>query len=161
VLDATAYDDSGEECGAPNGANDADWRVGRSAGRWRAILSQNVGYFGCSADQAIGFRLPASVTGEGAVTLDWKAFKAKEPELEDGYIAPSADVAIVETKTEMKFYEVQANALGKVLLSLPAAPIVMVQWSTGRHVQDWTTQLEKIAKLPRIEPTVRVKPEAR
>jgi hypothetical protein len=162
AIPEAAHDDNGEECGAPlSGGGDTDWRVGRNAGRWAPFFSQNVGYFGCSADTPIRFRLPSSVTGETAAIVDWKPFRAKEAELEDGFIAPSGDMAIIVTKTEMKFYEVHANVPGELLLTMPGKPIVMVQWSTGTHVADWSAQMVKIAKMPAVEPTVRVKPEAK
>jgi hypothetical protein len=45
-----------------------------------------------------------------------------------------------------------------LLLTLPAHPIVMMQWSTGTHVEDWTSQLDKIAKQRLPEAVIHVGP---
>jgi hypothetical protein len=156
-----AHDDNGEACGEAGGGGDKDWRIGRGAGRWTAYMSQSVGNFGCSVDAPIRFSLPRSITGESAAPFDWKGFRAIEKELQDGYVSPTRDLAIVTTKTEMKFYEVQEKAPGKMLLTLPAHDVVTVQWATGTHVQDWTTQLGKIAGQTLPEPVVRVKAAAK
>jgi hypothetical protein len=152
------HDDNGEECGEEVSGRDDQWRIGRNAGRWAAFVNQNAGYFGCSVDSLIRFRLPSALTGETAVLSDWKAFYAIEKELEDGFVSPTGDLAMVTTKTEIKLYEVREKAPGKLLLTLPGRPIVMVQWATGTHVQDWTAQLKRIAGGPLPGPVLRVKP---
>jgi len=151
------HDDNGEECGEEVSGRDDQWRIGRNAGRWAAFVNQNVGYFGCSVDAPIRFRIPSALTGETAVLSDWKAFYAIEKELEDGFVSPTGDLAMVITKTEIKLYEVREKAPGKLLLTLPGRPIVMVQWATGTHIQDWTAQLAKIARQHSPEPVVRVR----
>jgi hypothetical protein len=147
-----AKDDNDQECGEPFSGKDMEWRVGRSAGRWAAYMSQNVGYFGCSVDALIRFRIPNALTGESFVLSDWTAFYKIEKDLQDGHISPAGDLAVIVTKTEMKFYEVREKAPGKLLLTLPGSAIVMVQWATGGHVEDWTGQMKKIAseKLPGV-----------
>lgn len=154
---ASAKDDNGEDCGEPFANRDTDWRVGRNNGRWGAFFSQNVGNFGCAVDVPVRFRLPAALTSESAAITDWKPYQAKEADLQDGFIAPPGDVAIIVTKTEIKFYEVRAGAPGNVLLTIPAAEVAMVQWSTGTHVTDWTAQMEKISKLPSPPVTRQIK----
>jgi hypothetical protein len=154
---AEAHDDNGEDCGEPSTNTDTDWRIGRNKGRWSAFFSQNVGNFGCAVDAPVRFRLPASVTGETTAITDWKPYQAKEADLQDGFISPTGDIAVIVTKTEIKFYEVQAGAPERVLLTMPAASVLVVQWSTGTHVSDWTAQMEKIAKLPVLPPTRHVK----
>lgn len=151
------HDDNGEECGEEVSGRDDQWRIGRNAGRWAAFVNQNAGYFGCSVDAPIRFRLPGALTGETAALSDWKAFYSIEKELEDGFVSPTGDLAMVTTKTEIKLYEVREKAPGKLLLTLPGRPIVMVQWATGTHVQDWTAQLAKIARQHSPESVVRVR----
>jgi hypothetical protein len=153
ALPEKAKDDNDEECGEPfGGRKDDEWRVGRNAGRWGAFLTQNVGNFGCSVDEPIHFRIPSALTGETFALSDWTAFYKMEKDLQDGFISPAGDLAVIVTKTEMKFYEVREKVPGKLLLTLPGSAIVMVQWATGAHVEDWTGQLGKIAngKLPGV-----------
>lgn len=157
ALPDKAEDDNGEVCGQATTELDDQWRIGRNAGRWGPYLSQNVGYFGCSVDGPIAFRLPNALTGESPVISNWKVYKSKEHDVEDVFIAPSGDLAIVVTKAETKFYEVTAGVPGKLLLTLPRKPIVMVQWATGTHVADWTIQLQKIASEKPLAPLIQVK----
>jgi hypothetical protein len=158
---AKPHDDNGEECGEASSGNDNEWRIGRNAGRWTAFVNQNRGYFGCSVDAPIRFRLPVALTGEPSLPVDGKAFYAIEKEMQDLFLSPAGDLAIVVTKTEIKFYEVREKVPGKLLLSLPERPIVLVQWATGTHVQDWTGQLKKIAGGPLPEPVLRLKAAAK
>ena len=74
--------------------HDTDWRVGRNNGRWGAFFSQNVGNFGCAMNVPVRFRLPAAVTGESAAITDWTPYRGKDADLQDGFIAPTGDVAI-------------------------------------------------------------------
>lgn len=161
ALPEKAQDGAGEDCGEPSADSDTGWGIRRTSRRWAAYASLSLGNFGCSASGVIDFRIPRSLTGESATPFDWKTFVAIEKELQDGYVSPTGDLAIAVTKTEMKFYEVREKVPGKVLLSLPARAIVMVQWATGAHVPDWTAQLQKIAGQPLLGPVVRVKSAAK
>jgi hypothetical protein len=161
VVPRRAKNDTGEDCGEPFSHADEDWRIGRNAGRWAPYLHQSLGYFGCSVDAPIRVRLPSALSGETFVLSDWKAFYAINKELEDGYASPTGDLAIAITKTETRVYELQQSAPGKLLLTLPAHPVVAVQWATGTHVQNWTAQLQKIASQQLPEPGVVVKEDAK
>jgi hypothetical protein len=158
AIPKTARDENGEDCGAPISTTDNEWRIGRNDGRWAPFVHQSLGNFGCSVDALVRFRLPAADTGETSVISDWKAFQLKEPGLHDGFLGPSADLAILVTKEAIKVYEVLGNTPGTLLLTLPAQEIVMVRWATGSHVADWTAQLDKISKEPQPQPIVQVKP---
>jgi hypothetical protein len=57
----------------------------------------------------------------------------------------------------LKFYELRGGVPGNLVLRLPTKPIVMVQWATGTHIQDWTAQIGKITQQHLPEPVVRVK----
>jgi hypothetical protein len=58
---------------------------------------------------------------------------------------------------ETRFYQLSKGVPGKLLLKLPMQKIVMAQWASGSHVQDWTTQLTKLAEQKMVEPVVRIK----
>jgi len=53
----------------------------------------------------------------------------------DAYVPPAKDSPIVMTGTELRFREFAKGMPGKLQFTLPAHPIVMLQWSTGKHVQ--------------------------
>jgi len=159
ALPKHAQNDEGRDCGDPTTADD-EWRIGRNAGRWSAFAHQDLGFFNCSVDALMRFRLPSSVTGDNSPQADWKVLQAKVKDLQDTYVSPAKDLLIVMTGTELRFHEYAEGEPGKLLLTLPAQPIVMVQWSTGTHVQGWTNQLQEISKHPLPEPEVRVVPAA-
>lgn len=155
ALPAQGQGDGGEDCGEPMNRDD-EWRIGRNAGRWGIYVHQNLGYFGCMVDAPVRFRLPSSVTGDNSLLPDWKLLKATMKEAEDAFVSPAKDMLIVVTKTELRFHEYADGKPGKMLLTLTTGPLVMLQWSTGTHVEEWTKQLEAIGKQPLPSPEVRI-----
>ena len=147
--------DAGDDCGEPS-QSDSGWRVGWLGGRWGFYAHQNLGYFGCMVDAPVKFRLPASITGDVAAQPDWKQLKARIPDMEYAFLSPAKDLLVVVTKAEVSFCEAAEGAPGKVLLSLPLKPIVMLQWSTGTHVEAWSKQLAALAAHPLPQPQVRL-----
>ena len=149
----------GTDCGDTPKEDDTGWRVEHKAGIWRPYANQSMGYFECAADGPIHFPLPASVTGNLSTPLDWKLLRSRILGISDAHASPNGDMLIAITKSEMRFFEARRGVPGKLLLKLPAGEIVMAQWATGTHVQDWTAELSKQAKQPLPEPTVRIRPE--
>jgi hypothetical protein len=147
--------DGGESCGGEPSDQDTGWRIDRHGGRWAMFAHQDLGYFGCNVDAFVPFRLPSNVTGDNSPVPDWKQLKSAK-DLRDAYLSPLKDLLIVMTGTELRFHEYAEGIPGKLLLTLPAHPIVMLQWSTGKHVQDWTQQLTGIVAHPLPEATVQV-----
>ena len=74
----------------------------------------------------------------------------------DAYVPPAKNLPIVMAGTKLRFCEYAEGMPGKARFTLPAHPIVMLQWSTGKHVQDWPQQLGAIAAHALPEPEVRV-----
>jgi hypothetical protein len=145
--------DGGEDCGEP--ANqDSGWRIDRHAGRWALYAHQGMGNFGCHVDAYVPFRLQSNVTGDNSPSPEWKQLKASVKDFRDAYVSPTKDLLIVMTGTELRFCQYVEGMPGKALLTLPAYPVVMLQWSTGKHVQDWTQQLGAIAAHALPEPEV-------
>lgn len=152
--------DQDSDCGEPDTKHDVAWEVTHQRGRWHASVNQSLGNFGCSARGPINFPLPASLTGDRVPTFDWKALQSKIEGLKDVFISPTATLLIAVTDSELKFYEFSSGSPGKLLLRLPAKPIVMAQWATGSHVRDWTSQISKLAAQPLPEPVVKVNTSA-
>lgn len=117
--------------------------------------------FGCAVDAPVSFALPASLTGDAATNFDWKLqsklWQSKVGDLTDVYISPTKDLAIVSSASEIRIFELRAGMPGPLLLTLPAGQIVMAQWATGRHVQDWTANIEQLAHQPLPATVVREK----
>jgi hypothetical protein len=152
--------DGQEDCGETDHGNDVGWRIARDGGRWRPFIHQDLGYFGCSSDALIRFPLPAAMTGESSPAPNLKQLRAKIPGIADAYISPAGDLLIAASSSDTKIFELHAGVLGKLMLKLPAQSIVMAQWATGKHVQDWTTQLEALSKQKLPEPSIQIKPPA-
>jgi hypothetical protein len=158
ALPKQARNDGGDDCGEPSGADDSGWGIVRERGRWRPHLHENLGNFGCSADATVNVPIPSSLTGDTSAVLPWKFLQSKISGIEDAYLSPAADLLIAVTHSEVKFYEVRDGVPGKLLLTLPGSGIVMAQWATGKHVQDWTAQVGSLAQQHLPEPVIRVKP---
>lgn len=149
-----------EDCGAPDSDEDVGWRIAHKLGRWRPYLNQSLGMFGCSVDAPIAFPLPTSLTGDPSKPLDWKPLRTKIAGIEDAYLSPGGDLLIAVFHAELKFFEAHGGVPEKLLLTLPAGQIVMAQWAQGKHVADWTAEMDRIAKQPPLAPVVKVKPAA-
>ena len=158
ALPKQGRDDGGEECGESLENDDSGWRVEHKRGRWRPYLHQDLGYFGCSVDAPVAVALPGALTGDAPAVPDWKALQDKLPGAADVFVSPAGDLLVASSHSEICFYELRSGVPGKVLLKLPAAGVVMVQWATGSHVHDWTEQLGKLAAQHPPKPVVRVKP---
>jgi len=146
----------GEDCEPTFEDAETGWRIAHELERWRPHLHQEFGYL-CSVDAPVSFPLPASLTGDSSPLLEWKLLQSRVKGVEDAYVSPSADLLIAVTHSDLKFYELRGGVPGKLLLSLPTGPIVMTQWATGTHVQDWTAQIGRLAKQHLPEPVARVK----
>ncbi len=138
----------GTACGDTSNDEDMGWRVEHKSGSWRPYAHQSLGFFECAADAPIHFQLPAAVTGDVMTPLDWKVIRSRIGDISDAFASPDGDMLIAITKSEMRFFEARKGVPGKLLLTLPAGEMVMVQWATGTHVQDWTTELGKLPKQP-------------
>jgi len=157
ALPKQGQDDAGGECAEPSAPDDTGWRIAHQRGRWRPFLHLDLGFFGCAADAPVAVSLPASLTGDPSVPPDWKLLQSKLPGVADVYSSPAGDLLIAQYKSQTNFYELRAGVPGKLLLTLPAAGIVMAQWATGAHVRDWTEQLARIAGQPLPAPVIRIK----
>jgi hypothetical protein len=150
--------DAGEDCVESDKNRDTGWRIAHAAGRWRPYLHQDLGYFGCAVDARVSFPLGALLTGDGSAVLDFKALRSRIDGMTDAYLSPNGDLLIAALPSETRFYELHGGVPGKLLLKLPGSGIVMAQWATGAHVQDWTTQLQKLAQQHLPDPITRLRP---
>lgn len=161
ALPKYAVSNDGRNCDEPDRTSDTGWRVAHVRGTWRPYLHQSRGLFGCAVDAPVSFALPASKTGDAVTNFDWKIqsklWQSKVGDMADVYISPSKDLVIVSSASEIRIFELRAGMPGQLLLSLPAGQIVMAQWATGRHVQDWTSKMEQLSHQSLPEAVVRMK----
>lgn len=143
------------DCGEPDHTNDVEWNVHHERGQWRPVVDQTLGNFGCGVRAPINFPLPPSITGDRVPVFDWKVLKMKAEGMKDAFISPTGDLLIAVTDSGLQFYDFSGGTPGKVLLSLPAKPIVMAQWATGSHVADWTGQIGKLAAQHLPDPVIK------
>jgi hypothetical protein len=159
ALPASGKSEDGDDCDFPSNI-DSGWLIQRRLGRWSIAVHQDLGPFGCAIDAPVRFRLPLSVTSDNSPVPDWKTLQASVKDLQDAYVSPAGNRIVIMTSTELQFCEFADGKPGKVLLHIPVQPIVMLQWSTGTHVQDWTNQLTELAKHPLPPPKVQVEPRS-
>jgi len=160
ALPKQARDQMDQECGEPDRTSDTAWEVSHQHGRWYAAVDQNLGNSDCSVRAPINFALPASVAGDRVPSFDWKLMKSKVEGLKDVFVSPASDILIAVTASELRFYELTGGLPGRLLLTLPAKPVVMAQWAKGAHVADWTAQMGKLALQQLPEPVANVKPNS-
>jgi len=158
---AMGQGDGGEDCVESDKTHDTGWRIAHADGRWHPYVHQDLGYFGCAVDAPVSIPLPASLTGDMSAVFDWKrlqSLQSKADPIADAYVSPAGDLLIAVSHSETRFFELRGGGPGKLLLRLPASGIVMAQWATGTHVQDWTEKISALAKQHLPEPGMRVKP---
>lgn len=101
---------------------------------------------------------PKSVTGEASKAQLWKSFAAAVPHLEDVFLSPFGDYALlfISGKTNdhhLYAYAMQDGVPAKRLAEMPwdignSHPIVMAQWSSAKYVPQWTSAIQKIQQRP-------------
>lgn len=161
ALPGHGVSDFGGECAESQPGFDTGWRIAHGSGKWRAYVHQDLGFFGCVADAPIKFPLPVSLTGDRSTSIssaafDWKALRSIMPEATDAYASPAGDLLIAVSAANARIFELRGGVPGKLLLTLPASRIVMVQWASGRHVQDWTATISAFAQQGIVEPVIKV-----
>lgn len=158
ALPAMGQGDGGEDCVESDKTRDTGWRIAHADGRWHPYVHQDLGYFGCAVDAPVSVVLPASLAGDTPAALSFKLLHSKIEGISDAYVSPNGDLLIAASGSETRFFELRGGIPGKLLMTLPASGIVMAQWATGTHVQDWTEKISALAKQHLPEPRMRIKP---
>lgn len=130
------------------------WRISHRRGAWTpfASLTQYMGE--CTFFYPTSLTLPKSVTGEASKADLWKSFAAAVPHLEDFFLSPFGDYALIFISPKINehhlyAYSVQNGAPVKRITEIrwdfgdPRA-IVMAQWSSAKFVPQWTSAIKKI-----------------
>ncbi len=160
-----------------------DWGIARAARGWR--LFSDVWDTSCRGDDAFEIKLqvPASVTGgnyHGSTLSSLSRTKSSErisADAGDAVLTPEGDFLVtlgdgaarraegfVTTYGPIEVFPVNGEALGAVsALSVTLASkgsyrfsVVMLQWSVGKYVAQWESDLKAIAAKPLPEPTVAI-----
>jgi hypothetical protein len=134
------------------------WRISHRHGTWTpyASLTQYMGE--CTYFYQTDLTLPKSVTGEAAQARLWKSFAAAVPHVEDFFLSPLGDYALilVSAKTNdhhLYAYSIQNGVPAKRLAEIPwdignSHHVVMAQWSSAKYIPQWTSAIKKIQDHP-------------
>jgi hypothetical protein len=161
----------GDSCIADNPDEDmpqTGWSLKHVHGEWRTHAFAQVGRV-CAASGDPKVVVPRTLTHAVAFPIPWNELEKELPGISDAYIAPGASVllAIQSTKGDavseegqtvaVALFDFSGNKLGAKLLELPAARIVMAEWTTGRFVPSWTKSLSALQAqgLPAVVVKVR------
>jgi hypothetical protein len=138
------------------------WRISHWHGAWTpfASLTQYMGE--CTYFYPTDLILPKSITGEASKPQLWKSFGAAVPGLEDFFLSPRADYALILVSPTLNdhhlyAYSIQNGLPAKRLAEIPwdisnSHPVVMAQWASAKYAHLWTTAIKKIQDRPLVQP---------
>lgn len=134
------------------------WSVSHRRGAWAPLASLNQWMGECVYSYQMNLTLPKAITAEVSKAEHWKSFAAAVPHLEDFFLSPLGDYALILVSPKnadyhLYAYSVQNGALAKRLAELPwdnynSYPVVMAQWSSAKYVPQWTAAIQKIQSQP-------------
>jgi hypothetical protein len=130
------------------------WALVHAHGEWRTRAFVQVGRV-CAATGDPKMMVPRSVTHATPPPVAWGELQKQMPGIWDAYFSPNGSVilAIQATQPEtfeqprittVALYAFSGGRIGEKLLDLPPTKIVMVEWATGRFVENWTRTLEEV-----------------
>jgi hypothetical protein len=163
VVRASIKENTGEGCFGNETVDDAsditDWYFEHSGGSWNAVAFLQIGNGGCQLSGDPRLKMPRSLTGEPPLPA-WLISNLKKQSaknaLLDAWISPEGSLLIqkrseaspgttaYQTK-EVGVFDSSGEKIGTKMLDLPAHAIVMVQWATGRFVDQWLSALRAAA----------------
>lgn len=134
------------------------WQVSHWHGAWTPYASLNQYMGECAYFYQTNLTLPKSITGESSKGELWKSFASAVPHLEDFFLSPSGDYALILISGStydhhLYAYSVENGLPTKRLAELPwdvsnSHQIVMAQWSSAKYLPAWTSAIQKIHDHP-------------
>ena len=134
------------------------WRISHRHGAWTpyASLTQDMGE--CAFFYPTNLTLPKSLSGEASKADLWKPFAAAVPGLEDFFLSPFGDYALILISPKINdhhlyAYSIQNGVPAKRLAEIPwdignSHPVAMAQWSSAKFLPQWTSAIKKIQDHP-------------
>ena len=148
----TIWEKEKGECALENAPAD-NWGIVRALGRWEFAFTTSgaTACAGRSGNEEAGFSIkeavPATVARRDASAKWLPMAKRLFGAVDDIFTSPANDVVIIRSGSRLLAFIPHGSALGDVRLelALPAsATVVMTEWATGRHVDEWTRQLKAL-----------------
>jgi hypothetical protein len=134
------------------------WHIAHRRGAWTPMASLNELPGECAFFYQTDLTLPKTITGEISKAELWKSFAAAVPHLEDFFLSPLGDYALILVSPKnadhhLYAYSIQNGAAAKRLAEIPwensnSHPVVMAQWSSAKYVPQWTSAIQKIQDHP-------------
>lgn len=130
------------------------WRISHRHGAWTpfASLTQYMG--DCAYSYPTDLALPKSIAGEASKAALWKSFVAAVPHLEDFFLSPLGDYALIFISPKINdhhlyAYSVQNGVPARRLAEIrwdfgDPQTVVMAQWSSAKYLPQWTAAIKKI-----------------
>lgn len=132
---------------------DESWGIVRALGRWQLAFSTSgaTACAGRSGNEEEGFSLretvPSTIARRDPVARWLPATKSLFTNVDDIFVSPASDLVIVRSGERLSAFGTADGLLGSVRLQLQlrsGETVVMAEWATGRHVDDWTRQLKAL-----------------
>lgn len=134
------------------------WHIAHRLGSWTPMASLNQWMGECAYPYQLALTLPKSVAGEVSSALLWKSFSAAVPHLEDFFVSPLGNYALILVSAKdfdhhLYAYSIQNGVPAKRLAEIPwdnynSYFIVTAQWSSAKYVPQWTAAIQKIQSQP-------------
>jgi hypothetical protein len=119
-----------------------DWTIRRSKGYWApyAAASRDTQSPELTELKELDVPLPKKVVNHDDICCSWEELIKLKPDAIDLYTSPEEDMIVVVTQDRLSIYgnknKLSASPAFSVNL-LPKESVVMVQWATGRYVDEW------------------------
>lgn len=146
---ATAWKRQKGDCALEASPGDS-WGIVRGSGEWDVVFATS-GATACrgqSGNEEAGFdialRAPAAMARRDPAASWLPLARKAMPRLDDILVSPTNDLVAVRTANQLSVFLPRDRSLGAVRLEVElrvGETIVMAEWATGHHVDEWTVQL--------------------
>ena len=138
-----------------------DWYFEHAGGAWRVNGFIQIGNGGCQPAGYSGLQMPRRLTMDPPLPAWLATILRRQSTAEtvlDGWISPDGSFLLEErlaaitpgttvyTVREAAAFALSEEKIGSLALILPAQRIIMVQWASGRFVDQWVSALGTFAK---------------
>lgn len=140
-----------------------EWIVGRSQGRWVAMLGVPTklapsasASTGVASATSLGYEfrkadvpLPKTVINHDEPCCTWSEIGTRFPEASDTFSSPDKDMTVVATDGMLLVYGNPSQLSGEPALSVKLKPketIIMAQWATDHYVEEWAQKTVQLLR---------------